>query len=345
MFLFAPLLPARTPVMLTDTHLDALRERLQQQQEPTWTAWLGVKKEADAALDFTPTVPEVWFVPGYYGKQEQHRKAKGTLQDSANHAYTLALAFHMTREPRYAEKSADILRAWMRLEQLKTGADSSLSFSYHFPAMIFAADLLRRSDVWTETDERNFTTFLREKALPMNTMNRKNNWGNWGLVLYAAIGAYLEDGEMINTAEKRWREFIDRQIAADGHMHDEVKRNGGRSGLWYSHFSLFPQTLAAEILRLQGRDVYGTVGKDGRSLELAYRRIAPWVNDPASFPYYSGDTAKMHGVERISYFEILYPRWPDPAAAEALKRNRPLTQNHSLPHCTFTHGQPLEAHP
>ena len=328
-------------VILPAERITVLRQRIAAKSEPTATAWTVVQTSATAALTFQPQVPAVWSVPGFYQKKEAHLAAKKGLQESADAAYALALAWRMTGEERFAQAAARIILAWAALQELKTGEDSSLAFSYHFPPLIFAADLLRGSPAWNDAAERTLCTFLREKAQPMNTMKSGNNWGNWGLVLFSAIAAFTGDQAGLDQAQVRWKQFIDSQIAADGHLHEEVGRNGGRSGMWYSHFSLFPQTIAAEILRVQGRDCFAYAGKDGRSLKLAYERLAPWSLRPETFPYFKGDAKDLHGSDYVSYFEILLPRWPDADARAVVLANRPLTARNGLPYLTFTHGEPF----
>jgi hypothetical protein len=56
--------------------------------------------------------------------------------------------------------------------------DSTLSFSYHFPAMVFGADLLAAWPGFSAARQNAFWRFCRETALPLNTMDRDNNWGN-----------------------------------------------------------------------------------------------------------------------------------------------------------------------
>ena len=160
-------------------------------------------------------------------------------------------------------------------------------------------------------------------ALPLNTMDRNNNWGNWGLVLVLACARYLDDDELLDRGEQRWKEFLDRQIDDQGHLHHEVHRSGGMRGIWYSHFSLFPQTIAAEILRLAGRDLY-----DWRS-PMATRfakRSSRWRGGPAiRHRFRTGMViqASLLGVTYFSYFEILNAHWPNEDAAVLLRMHGP----------------------
>jgi len=326
-------------VLLAEPRLAVLRSRLAQKAEPTWSAWLKLKADADANLGRQPHVSAEWYVPGYYSNAEGHTKTKAGLMDDANAAYGLALAYRMTGDERYAVAAVRLINAWatgVRTFSMKD--DSTLSFSYHFPAMIFAAALVDRSLSWPGADKEVFRVFVRDKALPMNCMGRANNWGNWGLVLVMASAAYLQDQALFDKAVARWKEFIERQIAEDGRLPHEVNRNGGRSGLWYSHFSLMPQTLAAEIARVNRVDLYDYRSPSGRTLRLAFDRVADWARRPETFPYWKGDIEELHGRDYVSYFEVLNVRWPNADATALLAEGRPLSARHSAPALTFTHG-------
>lgn len=331
--------PSRS-VWLDESRLLELREEVNQNIEPTLSAWRVLQRDADSALEREPQAPERWYVPGFYRDAEGHRSAKNVLQNDANDAFKLALAFRMTDERRYAQVAARLIRAWpATVEEISLEDDSTLSFSYHFPAMIFAADLLRGAPDWTDEDEEAFISFLRDKALALNTMNRSNNWGNWGLTLVMAAAVYLEDEALFNEGIERWKYFIAHQIDEDGSLPHEIHRNEGQRGLWYTHFTLFPQTIAAEIARVNGVDLYDYVAPNGRSLRQAFETVAPWSLHLDTFPFLADPNAGHIANPRyISYFEILNARWPNEAATRLLEELRPLDASHSAPVMTFTHG-------
>ena len=331
--------PGRAGVFLSEARLNTLRLRIASKVQPTYEAWLKLKAAADKHLKAEPHAPKEWYVPGYYNDAEGHRKAKEGLQDDANTAYELALCYRMTGDEKYAAAAARLIRAWATTpEKLSRKDDSTLSFSYHFPALILAADLLRPSRSFPAAEQEEFKAFVREKALPLNTMGSSNNWGNWGLVLVLAGAAYLGDGALFEKGVARWKQFIEKQIAEDGRLHEEVNRNGGRSGVWYSHFSLMPQTLAAEIARVNGVDLYEYRAPNGRTMRQAFELLAGWTRSPAKFPYWKGDAKELHGSDYASYFEILNARWRNADAAAFLESRRPLTASHCAPYLTFTHG-------
>jgi hypothetical protein len=275
----------------------------------------------------------------YYVDAKGHAQAKQALQDDANIAYELALAFRMTNDARYAQTAVPLINAWAsQVQTLSKKDDSTLSFSYHFPPLIFAADLLKDCPDFKKEDQERFKSFVREKALPQNTMDRDNNWGNWGLLLVLSAASYLKDRELFDKGVARWKKLIENQIAEDGHLPHEVTRNGGRSGLWYSNFSLLPQTLCAEVARVNGVDLYDYQAPNGRTLKQAYEKLAPWTLKPETFPYWKGAAKELHGSDYVSYYELLILRWPNTDAEALLKSKRPLTASHGAPYVTFTHS-------
>lgn len=332
------------PVFNTSERLETLRQNIQAKQEPTYTAWLQMLETAEAELGRDPQTPADWFVPWYYVQPEEHKIRKNGLRDDANAAYAQALAYRMTSEERFAKAAIRLLNfCGNQIKSMSKEEDSTLSFSNLFPAFIFAAELLRDDELWAQKDKFAFEQFLREKALPMNCMSHKNNWGNWGLVLAVACAAYLQDKELLQECAERWKFFTDTQIAEDGHLPHEVNRNEGRHGVWYSHFSLLPQTLAAEILCLNDIDLYDYESPTGKTLRDACVKLIPWIEKPESFHYWKGETKDLVRVDYYSYFEILRGRWPDFPADNLLRQGRPMCAEHSAPYLTFTHGVPLDS--
>lgn len=148
-------------------------------------------------MDRQPHAPGHWYVPGHYGDAPGHSRAKQGLQDNANAVYELAQCWRMIGDERYARVAVRLIDGCV--STVKTTSredDSTLSFSYHFPVMIFGADLLASWPGFSSERQDPFRRFCRDKELPLNTMDRSNNWGNWGLVLVLACARYLDDGEL-----------------------------------------------------------------------------------------------------------------------------------------------------
>jgi hypothetical protein len=338
-------------VFLGADRIKELQTRVASHTEPNYSAYLEMKSLADASLEREPHTPKDgrWQVPGFYQDTVGHRAAKNGLRDDANLAYALALTYRMTGDPAYAVAAARLVRAWTKVTQLEAGDDSSLTFSYHFPALIFAADLLRGSEAWSAEDEIQFQHYLNLVKTELRTWpvwHRDNNWGNWGLVLGFAIAAYNGDQQLFDEATHRWMELIPIQMDDRGHLVKEVRRNQGRGehGIWYSHFTIGADVIAAEIARINGVDLFDYTSKDGRKLQTAFDTLAGWVRNPASFPYYTGDLSKLHAINYVGYYEILSGRWSNPDAAASLAAERPTHMEHGAPYLSFTHADiPVEA--
>lgn len=329
-------------VFLSNTRIETLKRRVASKTEPTFAAYIKLQQFADKALDRQAQVPERWYVPGYYRDAQGHKKAKNGLADDANSAYALALMYRLGGDEKHAAAAARLIDAWGGLKELDRKDDSTLSFSYHFPALIFAAGLLKNWPGWPSEKQEAFKAFVHDKAMPMNTMNAENNWGSWGAVLWLAGAAYTGDKAAFAKGVARWKTLLGIQVAPDGHLPREVIRNNGvgEHGLWYTHFSLMPLAIAAEIVRLRGENLFDFQTPDGRNLRIAFERVVPWTRDPQIFPYFKPKKPedKQVAFDYISYWEILNAHWPNTDATALLEKMRPLTATHSAPFLTFTHG-------
>ncbi|UFU03657.1 alginate lyase family protein [Ruania suaedae] len=355
--------PDRGDVLISDNRLGVIMNRLAQETGPQASAFERLMDDVAADVEREPFAPSVWFVPFFYNDPDGHREARDGLQEDANAAYRLALAYRLTGEAAYGESAASFVEAWTYdVECFRTSEDSALAFSYHFPAMVFAADLLRETEVWSAAAEADFASMLRQQALEISSAiaGRGNNWGNWGVTLSTAIAAYLGDDDLMGEQVERAREHIEGQIDADGHLSEEVTRNGGVGdyGIWYSHFSLLPALLTAEIAEPHGYDLFSYENSHGLNLGDAVEILAGWVESPESFPYFDGPVEDLANVRTIDYlrevgvsahsmshFEIAGSRYELPVVNRLLAVERPMTTIHAAPHLTLTHGDMSERSP
>ena len=346
----------RGTVLNDAERLGAIADRVRKGVEPQATAFARLIEEADAGLERQPAPPETFFVPFFYNDPTVHRAARDGLQNDANTAYQLALAYRLTGDLAYGARAAAFLDAWTEtVECVRTSEDSALAFSYHFPAFVLAAELLRGTDAWPSESEAAFAGFLRETAVPVagSILHRTNNWGSWALELTTASAAYLGDSAGVEAAHDRAVELIEHQIDANGHMPEEVTRNNGVGdyGIWYTHFSLLPLMLVAETLDAHGYDLHSYVNANGTGLRDAVEQATGWVSDPSSFPYYTGDVAKLANVRTVdylratgviahsmSYFELARNHYPSDALAQLIAEEGAMTTIHSAPYLSLTHG-------
>lgn len=356
-------------VFISDARVATLKARVKQGIEPQKSAFEAMQKEMEPWLTKTPTVPASFVVPGLPDTKtsktsgavgtdsakayEQQSQVTQPLQESTAAAYQLALCYRVTDDKRYAQASARVIEAWIQgVAAWGRDPNTSLTVSTHFPGFVFAADLLQSSG-WSSGGEEVFRTFLRVKALPLNTMQHGNNWGNWGVLFAMSTAVYLKDSLLFDRTVQRWKELLDGQLAEDGHLQHEVDRNYGKGdfGIWYSHFTLCPQTLAAEVARVNGVNLFdyqNRSSKGKKTLRDAYELLAKWTAKPETFPYCKSNPEKLftpelwsQGMRITGYLEILNAHWPCEDAALILKQRRPINPHFGAAAMTFTHGDML----
>lgn len=358
-----PVTEGRGQVLNTDERMEAITDRVDAGVEPQASAFRLLEQDVATDLTRTPKAPDVFFVPWFYNDADAHRAARDGLQNDANAAYRLALAYRITGDSEYGAKAATFLDDWSEIECLRTREDSALAFSYHFPAMVFAAELLRGTSAWPHTDEARFAAMLQGQALPVaqSITGGENNWASWGVAAATAISSYLADEGALDAALTRAEELVELQISPEGYLTHEVTRNNGVGdyGIWYTHFSLLPNLLTAEMATHHGRDLFSVENSTGVTQGDAVEVVAGWVADVDSFPFYEGeDKTKLANVRTIdylradgviahsmSYFELARNHYDIDVVERLVQEEGPMTTIHSAPHLTLTHGSLPEPDP
>jgi len=334
-------------MLVTDARIAAIKRNIELKKEPTISAFVMCEKEARWHLNDPCHAPDEWYVPLRYVDNEAHQKAKKCLHDDANNAYKMALIYRLTGDEKYGLAAVKLINGWATtVQSFSDKDDSRLAFSYHMPAMIFAADLLRDSPLFPKPDQDRFGSFLKEKGLAMTTMNdpAHNNGVDWGLLFYLSTALYLHDETMVHTALDRYKTDIDEQIKPDGILSSEITRNNstGDAGYWYTNFALMPLTICTELFRIHGIDLYDYVSPKGGGLHKAYDKIADLMENPASYPFGTLYKSKLpHSLDQTfyaGYFEILNTRWPNREISTVLAGRRPWDPDHSLPATTLAYG-------
>jgi len=348
--LSVPLLAQGTGMLISDARIDAIKRRVLSHTEPTASAYEQCEEKANAELDRDCQAPDNWYVPLRYVNNEAHQAAKKCLHDDANIAFKLALVYRVSGDEKYAVAAARLINGWAtKVKTMSTADDSRISFNYHFPALIFAADLIRTSPHFPQADQDRFGAFLKRKALPMNIMARVGNkpalnGNDWGLLIYLSTALYLHDEGMVNTALQTYKEYIGMQITPEGILPQEITRNNstGDAGYWYINFALMPLTISTELFRLHGVDLYDYASPTGSSLHKAYEKTAALMEKPGDYPFgtvYKGKAPhSLDDTFYAGYMEILNTRWPNAEVTTVLNAKRPWDPDHSLPVTTLLYG-------
>lgn len=352
-----PKAEANAPLRLwiSDARMAAIERALDARREPQHTAYKQLLQECEKAVWGEPSPPTTFFVPPYYTDREGHSAAKKALKRDANAAYALALCYRLDGSDVFGRAAVRIIQRWSTtLTQIDSRADSTLVFSYHFPAMVFAADLLRGTPLFTAAHDSAFTQFLHTVAAKGSSIGRvshsgcgfrpgdtlTNNWSNWGVVLTLAIGIYTRDAATMQQALQVWRRNVSVQVDAQGNLPIEGRRNSceGNAGLHYTHYAMQPLAIAAEIACATGTNLVNDP-KVGATYQRAIRRTAEVSRFPQQFSYHRYDPdAVKHLRYKVAWLELASNQVKDDHASWLLRQFRPVTTAEVIRYATLTHG-------
>jgi len=291
--------------------------------------WRGLKASCKSDLSLKSR-PIADFSPGpHYGPTgvvPDGENAPGpTLRRESLAVYDLALCAEISHDRRFSAKAEEILDGWAHTTKRVGTEQGEDEFNFYFPYALIGASLLAQDTSWHSDD---LEKFVRDIAVPANHSNRPNNHGNWGVLLLATAGEYLHDQTMISHARQRWLELVHTQVAEDGSLPLEICRSDtsnwcggptkGIRGIHYTHWTLFPTAIAAEILRNFGQDVYSAPEAD--LLCKAYAKAATWSLHPETFPYFASNNGKLDSVNDVAYFYILQSRCHAPDGPAVLSQ-------------------------
>ena len=304
----------REPIgfVTTPAELAATKALADQGFAPSRSAVITLMRTANEGLAFTPCAV------AYYTTDT----GSDCLNQSAQYAFVLAMAYRMTYDSRYATQAAAIIRAWYTtLAAIDPDSQTRLDWSRWTPSLTWAADLLDGTPAWTDDDRQQFTAMLVNKLLAIgkDAAARTNNWADAGNLLWLTIAIYAKLPDERAAAIANWKLKLDGVpqpdatwaygMAPDGSLSEENRR--GASGLAYNQGALSYKTVFAEIMRRQGDGslyIYTTprgVGlKNGwdflaQQVVNAHAGVCAWPYTPDHCVNYSNKTG----------WEIAYARW------------------------------------
>lgn len=219
-------------------------------------------------------------------------------------SFTLALAYYLSKNEKYAEHAADILRIWFLNHDTKmnpnlnyaqivpgknTGSPGGIIDSRNFIYVTEAAGLLEGSSNWHKDDNDNLTAWFKDYLHWLETDTNgivEGKTKNNHLTFYKAqiinytlfIGNKDEALKQIESV----KDLILNQIDPDGSQPYELKRTKSFN---YSVFNLQAFFLLAEMGKNAGVDLYSFASATGSSLRKAVDFVAPFVDSTKQWPY------------------------------------------------------------
>ena len=309
------------PMMVNAERFDALR------QEPA--RWANLRKRCNSELTLSShAVSDYSPARHYTADGVSHDPSGKYLNMDAGVAYRAALCYQLSHELVFAHHTQQIADDWGKTLKHASKDQGAAELNFNIPQLVIAASWVRDAGSWDDSD---FISMLQRVALPLSHADKANNHGNWGVLMDTSIAAYTGNSQQLARAEQRWQALLASQVADDGSMPLEICRSNtnnfcggpdkGVNGISYTHYTLHPATVAAEIFLQLGRNLYQTDA--GKKLSLAYQRAAAWTRYPEHFPYYASNQGKLNGINNTAYFLILQSHYINDDAAKILKQERP----------------------
>ncbi|WUL62408.1 alginate lyase family protein [Streptomyces sp. NBC_00344] len=266
-------------VLVSRPQLDFVRGRVQANAEPWSSANAQMMASSYASLSRTPK-PRANVECGSYSNPNNGCTDE---REDAIAAYTDALAWYITRDDRYAQKSIALMDAWSAVIKEHTNSNAPLQTGWAGSVWPRAAEIIKYTyDSWPNSGR--FATMLRTVYLP-EVINGSHSNGNWELSMTeAAIGisVFLEDHTSYDKAVATFRGRVPAYIylSSDGAL-PKVAPGSGLSGrdaivsywqgqstfmtgltqetcrdLTHTGYGISAIAHIAETSRIQGQDLY-----------------------------------------------------------------------------------------
>ncbi|MFF1376037.1 alginate lyase family protein [Streptomyces sp. NPDC058308] len=207
-------------------------------------------------------------------------------REDAIAAYTTALAWYVTRDERYAEKSIELMDAWSATLKDHTNSNAPLQTGWAGSSWPRAAEIIKYTYTGNWANSARFATMLRDVYLP-EVINGSHSNGNWELsMMEAAVGisVFLEDKASYDKAMAKFRTRTAAYVylASDGALpktvpsqhldtREKIVKYWQGQGtfttgltqetcrdLTHTGYGLSAISHVAETSRVQGQDLYAT---------------------------------------------------------------------------------------
>ncbi|GAA8480739.1 alginate lyase family protein [Helicobacter pylori] len=246
-------------------------------------------------------------------------KCTKSFKKSATMSYDLALGYLVSKNKQYGLKAIEILNAWAKELQSVDTYQSEDNINFYMPYMNMAYWFVKKA--FPSPEYEDFVKRMRQYS--QSALN--TNHGAWGILFDVSSALALDDNALLHNSANRWQEWVFKAIDENGVIASAITRSDtsdyhggptkGIKGIAYTNFALLALTISGELLFENGYDLWGS--EAGKRLSVAYNKVATWILNPETFPYFQPN---LIGVHNNAYFIILAKHYSSPSANELLKQ-------------------------
>ncbi|GAA7829891.1 alginate lyase family protein [Helicobacter pylori] len=242
-----------------------------------------------------------------------------SFKKSAIMSYDLALGYVVSKNEQYGLKAIEILNAWAEELQSVDTYQSEDNINFYMPYMNMAYWFIKKAFPSPEYED-----FIK-RMLQYSQSTLNTNHGAWGILFDVSSALALDDHALLQNSANRWQDWVFKAIDENGVIASAITRSDtsdyhggptkGIKGIAYTNFALLALTISGELLFENGYDLWGSGA--GKRLSVAYNKVATWILNPETFPYFQPN---LIGVHNNAYFIILAKHYSSPSADELLKQ-------------------------
>ena len=346
-------------VLVNRAQLELIRQRVATGTEPQKSAFAALLATPLADLNYVPS-PRATVECGSYSKPDLG--CKDERRDSAA-AYSQAIAWVVTGNPKYARNAIRIMNAWSTvLSGGHTNNNGPIQAAWSASVWPRAAEIIRyTSDFWSPEDIARFQTMLVKQYVP-SLIDGSDENGNKELAMSEAlinIAVFNDDRALYDAGVKMWRGRAPAYIYLKSDGPTPVLPANGKPAIWgnknkttpfvdgllqesmrdahHANMGFSSMVNAAETARQQGLDLYAEQGaRIMAAMEFQAQFLAPNNTPPPQYLEFSAQPT----------WEIAYNHFHNrlgvslPKIAAVIPTNRPTgADNNHMVWETLTHAE------
>ena len=220
-------------------------------------------------------------------------------------AATLAAAYKITHEEKYAAHAIKHLKAWFvdsttrmnphlkfaqAIKGKVTGRGTGIIDTIHLIEIVMAIEALEESKSWRTDDIATiknwfieYLTWITTHPYGIDERDTKNNHATCWIFQAAAFAKLVDDTATISFCKNRFKNvLLPNQMAADGSFPLEIKRTKPYS---YSLFNLEAMTGICQLLSTNDDNLWKFTLQDGRNMKKAVEFMYPYILDKSKWQY------------------------------------------------------------